>query len=456
MVRNTSSGEVSYPFGATENSGILRCCLSSPYSGLATLYGSDGTAYRMSRVKFNPNGYLNEFKMIFRDKYREIINLTTGENEAIYTQSEYSMKNNLYLFAQNYNGEVRYAGERIICSFKYYDKNNNLICKLIPCYRKSDKVIGMYDVIRNIFLTNSGNYTFAVGKSINLSVPNQVPISIDANSNIFNTTGYKDGYRVRSVGVEVENAGTSCTGFIPFKKGETLEIFPAFYGGNADNAINFFDENFNCLGQATDDSTYYGICIEGSDTGESIYKTTKVNGTSTLTLTDKHDSNIAYVRITHNIINSNSSIISGDGLLVTVTKNTNFADPASADWQIGYRLTSDAFHTTTSSGSIVTNFVNVQKDDIVIVEGIDFTHASNRQTFSYNDSPIGIGTVATWDTETQHDTIDDIEYNTKSLKFRVTYDDSTRPVIQARFSGLMSADSVEDVKITIIRNGKAL
>jgi hypothetical protein len=34
-----------YPFGAVENSGALRCCLSAPYSGRAVQYGSNGTAF---------------------------------------------------------------------------------------------------------------------------------------------------------------------------------------------------------------------------------------------------------------------------------------------------------------------------------------------------------------------------------------------------------------------------
>lgn len=36
----------------------------------------------------------------------------------------------------------------------------------IPCYRKVDKVVGMYDVIEGIFYTNAGTGTFTVGRNI--------------------------------------------------------------------------------------------------------------------------------------------------------------------------------------------------------------------------------------------------------------------------------------------------
>lgn len=325
ITRNTGPAYVGYQFGATENSGVLRCCLSSPYAEVATFYGSDGATYGTTQVKFNSNDQINEFKIIIKKGHREIINLTTGATSGVVTsQAEYTMTNNLYLFAQNYNGNVRVGNERIICSFKYYDKNGVLICDLIPCYRKSDNVRGMYDLVRKIFLTNQGSgygYDFATGPLVNVSVKNQVPISIDTDGNIYNNgLGYKDDYRVRSGGAEIENIGYStCTGYIPFKKGDTLRILPAFTGGNTNNAINFFDEDFNCLGQSTDDSTYYGICTTGTSSGESIYKTKLVDCASALTLTEEHDSRIAYIRVTNNTFRD-SLITTGAAMIVTVNE----------------------------------------------------------------------------------------------------------------------------------------
>ena len=52
-----------------------------------------------------------------------------------------------------------------IFNLKFYD-NDTLMVNLIPCYRKSDNVIGMYDLVNDKFYTNSGTGTFLKGKDI--------------------------------------------------------------------------------------------------------------------------------------------------------------------------------------------------------------------------------------------------------------------------------------------------
>lgn len=132
--------------------------------------------------------------------------------------------------------------------------------------------------------------------------------SINADGSIYNNgQGYKVGYRVRSGGAEGQESTTVCTGFIPLKRGQTLRIYPAFTGGNTDNTINFSDASFTNLGQVTDVGSYYGIC-------NSSYKTSVINGVSTLTLGNNHNSNIAYVRVGHNT----SATSNGADLIITV------------------------------------------------------------------------------------------------------------------------------------------
>ena len=57
-----------------------------------------------------------------------------------------------------------------------------------------------------------------------ISYTNQVTISTDTDGNVFNGTGYKDGYRINSSGAEAELSGFTATGFIPFTKGQTIRI----------------------------------------------------------------------------------------------------------------------------------------------------------------------------------------------------------------------------------------
>ena len=49
--------------------------------------------------------------------------------------------------------------------FKLYD-NNKIELYLIPCYRKSDNVIGMYDIIHDNFYINEGSGSFTKGNNI--------------------------------------------------------------------------------------------------------------------------------------------------------------------------------------------------------------------------------------------------------------------------------------------------
>ena len=51
----------------------------------------------------------------------------------------------------------------------YYCKiwdNNILFRNFIPCYRKSDNVAGLYDLVNGVFYTNAGTGTFIKGNDI--------------------------------------------------------------------------------------------------------------------------------------------------------------------------------------------------------------------------------------------------------------------------------------------------
>ena len=47
-----------------------------------------------------------------------------------------------------------------------YD-GDTLLRDLVPCYRKSDNVIGMYDIVNDVFYTNAGTGTFIKGNNVN-------------------------------------------------------------------------------------------------------------------------------------------------------------------------------------------------------------------------------------------------------------------------------------------------
>lgn len=131
--------------------------------------------------------------------------------------------------------------------------------------------------------------------------------------------GYKDGYRIRSGGAESAQYYGTITGFIPFKKGDVLRIYPKFTGQNTINTINFADSNFGNLGQINDSGAAYGICATNRDN----YLTQVIDGVSTLTYGDSIDQSIRYIRITHFILDNagvQSEIKSGSEMIVTINE----------------------------------------------------------------------------------------------------------------------------------------
>lgn len=50
---------------------------------------------------------------------------------------------------------------------KIWDSNNNLVRDFVPCYRKSDSVIWLYDLVNNTFYTNAWTWTFSKWNNVN-------------------------------------------------------------------------------------------------------------------------------------------------------------------------------------------------------------------------------------------------------------------------------------------------
>lgn len=74
-----------------------------------------------------------------------------------------------WLFGAHYNNGTK--GEKCsqisVYSFVLRNDSNTIIADLIPCYRRSDNVPGMWDVVSKTFLTNSGSGQFTVGPNVN-------------------------------------------------------------------------------------------------------------------------------------------------------------------------------------------------------------------------------------------------------------------------------------------------
>ncbi len=104
----------------------------------------------------------------------------------------------LYLFARNNSNSVDAQSQFRMYSCKIYD-NNILVRNYIPCKRNNDNEIGLYDLVNNNFVTNSGTGTFTAGNEVTVPNPEfEVPIQnvtgdvevLLQNKNLFDVTEF--------------------------------------------------------------------------------------------------------------------------------------------------------------------------------------------------------------------------------------------------------------------------
>ena len=168
-------------------------------SGLTTYLDAQGTSKALSsNVLFSANGGANAGQWFgFGNTWssgtgaisdvsydtRIQVNVTFG------TKVEYTLNGVTY----SRNGSIGSGTSKIFhgnagggnifyCNAKLYSckiwNNNILVRDLIPCYRKSDNVIGMYDLVNGVFYTNAGTGTFLKGENV---VPTpEKPIEIES------------------------------------------------------------------------------------------------------------------------------------------------------------------------------------------------------------------------------------------------------------------------------------
>ena len=105
----------------------------------------------------------NKLHLIYANKNKLYI-----DNEEIYTASTEPIisQNNVYLFATNTTGTVGFGGGSLKMYYFKIWNNDTLVRDYIPCYRTSDGVIGLYDLVENKFYTNSGTGNFSKGSDL--------------------------------------------------------------------------------------------------------------------------------------------------------------------------------------------------------------------------------------------------------------------------------------------------
>lgn len=146
---------------------------------------------------------------------------------------------------------------------------------------------------------------------------NWVPFSINADGTIYNSTGYKDGYRVRSGGGETTSSVSTITGFIRVNAGDIIRISGCnFAEKSVCAAINASDSSFTNLGQLVGNSTGYGI-FAGDYSAYSMSSVVEEKTGVWKWVVPPAASGVAYIRVTATSYQNTSP---GAELIVTINE----------------------------------------------------------------------------------------------------------------------------------------
>ena len=175
--------DTGYPINLNVATKII-CLASFPIGNRDIFYGSGDNNYR--RYNFGRNGS-NSLSIavgawasnpIENDgnyhQYTLNINSNTSYSASIdetqLTFSSYTLTapgtNSFGIFVRRFDGGIFRDTGPSKCKFCQIYENNILVRNFIPCYRKSDNEIGLYDLVNDVFYTNAGTGTFLKGGNI--------------------------------------------------------------------------------------------------------------------------------------------------------------------------------------------------------------------------------------------------------------------------------------------------
>lgn len=150
------NGTVSSFFGARKgstDSSFTAFCLGT--TSLRSDYGSSQKSLSISGVG----------SRVVVDANKNVFNY--GSYSVTHSAATFNSTYPLYLLQNNYQGSAddNSCMAAILYSSQVYD-NGTLVRDYVPCYRKSDGAIGLYDIVNDGFYGNAGTGTFIAGEKI--------------------------------------------------------------------------------------------------------------------------------------------------------------------------------------------------------------------------------------------------------------------------------------------------
>lgn len=159
------------------------------------------------------------------------------------------------------------------CTYQGNTTDKKIAGNLIETYVDNVKSVNGIDPDAN------GNVEIDVGWG-GAAYTDLLPMAIDTDGSIYNSIGYKNGYRLSSSGTIKPQAGCGVTGLIPVVPGDVVRV--KNYG--------LCTTGYHYLAYYKSDFTFYGVAQEN------VLLEPDNSGTCTWTVSD--DTNIAYIRFT--------------------------------------------------------------------------------------------------------------------------------------------------------------
>lgn len=238
-------------FGYTATGGAV---YFEYYQGAVRGYAGIG-GIRYTNAYYPSSLGLNEIATCSMDKEKLILNGIEINPNGTYTDLTTVNPMSIFAWTKTDGTSGNYINKGVRIYYLRFLDGNNLMANFIPCYRKSDNEIGMYDTVSQTFYTNQGTGEFLKGEDVFSDtvyggyvdlisgelVEEYKQVIIDS-SNTWNTSTnylYRGGY-LPSVGGKNAYVKTLCS-HLKNPYDVTTAITVAGTTGNLSVGKNFFD-----------------------------------------------------------------------------------------------------------------------------------------------------------------------------------------------------------------------
>lgn len=149
-------------YGSTKLFGSRSSATSNNYSILTTASGMVLDFQNYNNNRLSASGLVDPIYLSMNNQKLE----ANSSSKNIGTYTNFTTPGNAYIFNGAGSFPAGYTNAKARLYYcRLYD-NGTLVRNFIPCYRKSDNVVGLYDIVNNQFYTNAGTGTFTYGNEI--------------------------------------------------------------------------------------------------------------------------------------------------------------------------------------------------------------------------------------------------------------------------------------------------